>query len=52
VLDLSTVPEHLMRETWQPQKLLGEFPRKLTSVDEFIDEQVAAWRRKQRIKAR
>jgi uncharacterized protein YbjT (DUF2867 family) len=52
VLDLSTVPDHLMRETWQPQKLLAEFPRKLTSVDEFIDEQVAAWRRKQRVKGR
>ena len=48
VLDLSTVPDHEMRETWQPQKLLAEFPRELTTVDSFIDEQVADWRRAQR----
>ena len=52
VLDLSTVPDHLMRETWQSQALLAEFPRRLKPVDEFIDEQVAAWRRKQRARAR
>jgi uncharacterized protein YbjT (DUF2867 family) len=48
VLDLSTVPDHLLHETWQPQKLLAEFARDLTSVDAFIDERVAEWRRAQR----
>jgi NADH dehydrogenase len=48
VLDLSTVPDHLLPETWQPQKLLAEFARDLTSVDAFIDERVAEWRRAQR----
>jgi uncharacterized protein YbjT (DUF2867 family) len=51
VLDLSTVPDHLVRETWQPQKLLAEFPRDLTTVDAFIDERVAEWRRAQRAAA-
>lgn len=48
VLALSCVPDHLLPETWQPQQLLAEFPRTLTSVDSFIDERVAAWRRTQR----
>jgi uncharacterized protein YbjT (DUF2867 family) len=52
VLDLALVPEHRMPETWQPNKLLAEFPRRLTPVDEFIDEQVAAWRRSRRVKGR
>ncbi len=52
VLDLATVPDHEMRETWQPQKLLAEFPRALTTVDAFIDERVAEWRRAQRATAR
>jgi uncharacterized protein YbjT (DUF2867 family) len=51
VLDLSTVPDHLVRETWQPQKLLAEFPRDLTTVDAYIDERVAEWRRAQRAAA-
>ena len=44
VLDLSCVPEPLMNETWQPQQLLAEFPRDLTTVDAFIDARVAEWR--------
>jgi uncharacterized protein YbjT (DUF2867 family) len=48
VLDVSIVPDHQMRETWQPQKLLAEFPRELTTVDKFIDERVAEWRHAQR----
>jgi NADH dehydrogenase len=47
-LDFSTVPDRQMRETWQPDKLLAEFPRELTTVDAFIDERVAEWRRAQR----
>jgi len=49
VLDLATVPEHLMRETWHPQQLLAEFAHPLTTVDEFIDERMAAWRRERRV---
>ena len=52
VLDLSTVPENLMRESWRAQRLLAEFARTLTSVDAFIDERVAEWRRSQRTMAR
>ncbi len=48
VLELSAVPDHEMRETWQPQKSLAEFPRTLTTVDAFIDARVAEWRRAQR----
>ena len=52
VLDMSTVPDHEMRETWQPGKLLAEFPRELMSVDAFIDERVAEWKRQHRYKSR
>jgi len=48
VIDLSTVPDHQMRETWQPKTLLAEFPRTLTSIDTFVDERVAEWRHAQR----
>jgi NADH dehydrogenase len=48
VIDFSTVPDRQMRETWQPDKLLAEFPRELTTVEAFIDERVAEWRRAQR----
>jgi uncharacterized protein YbjT (DUF2867 family) len=52
VLDLSTVPDHAMRETWEPGPLLKEFPRRLTSVDTFVDERVAEWRRSARARSR
>ena len=45
VLELGAVPDREMHETWEPGKLLAEFPRQLTSVDSFIDERVAEWRR-------
>ena len=48
VLDLSTVPDREMPESWDPGQLLTEFPRGLTSVDTFIDERIAEWRRAQR----
>jgi hypothetical protein len=48
VLDLACVPERQLRESWQAQALLAEFPRRLTTVDSFIDERVAEWRRTQR----
>ena len=49
VLDISTVPDSEWPETWQPGPSLEEFPRKLTTVDSFIDQRVAEWRRGQRI---
>ena len=52
VLDLATAPDAEMPETWQPARSLAEFPRQLTSVDRFIDERIAEWRRAQRDKAR
>jgi uncharacterized protein YbjT (DUF2867 family) len=52
VLDMSTLPDDEMPETWQPGRLLAEFPRTLTAVDTFIDERVAEWRRQQRRKSR
>jgi uncharacterized protein YbjT (DUF2867 family) len=52
VIDMSTVPDDQMPETWQAGKLLAEFPRRLVSVDAFIDERVAEWRRQQRRKSR
>lgn len=48
VLDFSTLPDRALPETFQPDKLLAEFPRTLTTVDEFIDERVAEWRRSPR----
>jgi hypothetical protein len=49
---MSTVPDDEMPETWQPGKLLAEFPRRLTTVDAFIDERVTEWRRQQRRSSR
>ena len=51
VLDLSTVPDRDMPESWRPAQSLAEFPRSLTSVDSFIDERIAEWRRTLRGKA-
>ncbi|MEO5772095.1 MAG: SDR family oxidoreductase [Burkholderiaceae bacterium] len=45
VLDLSTLPDGAMPETWQPAQSLAEFPRQLTPVDSFIDERISEWRR-------
>ncbi len=47
VLDLATLPESAMPESWDPARSLAEFPRALTSVDHFIDERIAEWRRAQ-----
>ncbi len=46
VLDLATLDEAAMPETWNPRRLLEEFPRQLTGVEQFIDERVAEWRRR------
>lgn len=52
VLDLSTVPDREFPESWDAGKLLTEFPRELTTVDAFIDERIAEWRRSQRGRSR
>ena len=51
VLDIATLPDSEWPEAWQPQRSLEEFPRKLTSVDAFIDERVREWRRRQASRA-
>jgi uncharacterized protein YbjT (DUF2867 family) len=48
VLDLALLDESQWRESWQPTRLVAEFGLRLTSVEDFIDEQVNAWRRKAR----
>jgi uncharacterized protein YbjT (DUF2867 family) len=45
LIDASLADERVMPEEWYPRKLLEEFPRRLTGVEEFIDERVAEWRR-------
>ncbi len=52
VLEVAAVPDAEMPETWDPGKLLREFPRALTSVDAFIDRRIAEWRRGQRLASR
>jgi NADH dehydrogenase len=52
VLDVATVPDSEWPETWQSRRSLEEFPRKLTSVDGFIDERVREWRHSVRGKSR
>ena len=51
VLELSAVPDREMPETWEATRSLAEFPRSLTTVDSFIDERIAEWRRTRRGKA-
>jgi hypothetical protein len=48
VLDLALLDERALPETWEPQALLREFPHRLTGIDQFVDEQVRAWRRRSR----
>ena len=52
VLEVAAVPDDEMPETWDPGKLLSEFPRALTTVDAFIDRRIAEWRRGQRLASR
>ena len=35
-------------ESWSATRLLAEFPLQLTGVEDFVDEQVTAWRRRAR----
>ena len=43
VIDLALLDRNA---SWSATKLLAEFPVRLTGVEDFIDEQVSAWRRK------
>ena len=52
VIDLQMLDERQMPETWNPAASLAEFPRTLTTVDKFIDERVAEWRRRQPVARR
>lgn len=45
VIDMQMLDERQMPETWNPAASLAAFPRTLTTVDKFIDERVAEWRR-------
>jgi uncharacterized protein YbjT (DUF2867 family) len=45
VLDIALVPDAQWPEEFDPRAMLAEFPRKLTTVDQFIDERVREWRR-------
>lgn len=45
VLDMGLVPDEQWPEAFDPREMLAEFPRKLTTVDQFIDERVREWRR-------
>lgn len=45
VIDVQMLDERQMPETWDAAASLAEFPRTLTTVDKFIDERIAEWRR-------
>jgi len=45
VLDIGLVPDELWPEEFDPRRMLAEFPRQLTTVDQFVDERVREWRR-------
>lgn len=45
VLDIALVPDDEWPEAFDTRALLAEFPRPLTTVDQFIDERVREWRR-------
>jgi NADH dehydrogenase len=45
VLDLALLPDDAWPETYEPRAQLAEFPARLTTVDQFVDERVREWRR-------
>lgn len=45
VLDIGCVPDRQWREEWSAKKLLDEFPRDMTTVEDFIEQRVREWRR-------
>lgn len=45
VLDMGLVPDHHWPEEFDPRPLLAEFPRTLTTVEQFVDERLREWRR-------
>jgi hypothetical protein len=45
VLDIGLVPDDQWPEEFDPREMLAEFPRTLTTVDQFVEERVREWRR-------
>jgi uncharacterized protein YbjT (DUF2867 family) len=45
VLEIAAVPDADWPETFDPGPLLAEFPRKMTTVEQFVEERIRDWRR-------
>ncbi len=45
VLEVAAVPDDDWRETFDPTPLLAEFPRRMTTVEQFVEERIRDWRR-------
>jgi NADH dehydrogenase len=45
VLELATVEESDWPESFDPNTLLAEFPRQMTTVEQFVEERIRDWRR-------
>jgi NADH dehydrogenase len=45
VLEVAAVPDADWPETFDPGPLLAEFPRKMTTVEQFVEERIRDWRR-------
>jgi uncharacterized protein YbjT (DUF2867 family) len=45
VLDLALMPDEAWPEVYDPRAQWAEFPARLTTVDQFVDERVREWRR-------
>ena len=45
VLEIAAVPDEDWPETFDAAPLLAEFPRKLTTVEQFVEERIRDWRR-------
>lgn len=45
VLEIAAVPDADWPETFDPAPLLAEFPRKMTTVEQFVEERIRDWRR-------
>jgi uncharacterized protein YbjT (DUF2867 family) len=45
VLEIAAVPDEDWPETFDAAPLLAEFPRKMTTLEQFVEERVRDWRR-------
>jgi uncharacterized protein YbjT (DUF2867 family) len=45
VLEIAAVPDADWPETFDPGPMLAEFPRKMTTVEQFVEERIRDWRR-------